>query len=90
MTDRRGFDFNTPIHYAAPPELDTIVWPMFLGFAPEATARGCSAANRRFLWPAVFPAFRCGAAVVGSLWCKPQVSDQSEIQNLEWGDVKTR
>ncbi len=33
---------------------------------------------------------RCGAAAVGSLWCKPQVNDQIEIENPEWGDVNSR
>ncbi len=35
-------------------------------------------------------AIRCGAAAVGSLWCKPQVTSQTEIQNPESGDVKSQ
>ena len=33
---------------------------------------------------------RCKSAAVGSLWCKPQVTSQTEIQNPEWGDVKSQ
>ena len=55
--------------YVAPPELYAFAWPAFLGFAPEATAHGCSAANRKCSCQGrVLSAIRCGAAAVGSLW----------------------
>ena len=37
-----------------------------------------------------FLGIRCVAAAVGSLWCKPQVTSQTEIQNPEWGDAKSQ
>jgi hypothetical protein len=40
--------WNLTEHYVAPPELWTFVLIWFLGFAPEATTHGCSAANRNY------------------------------------------
>ena len=50
MAQQRGIDgsnITTHTIYVAPPELYAYAWPAFLGFAPEATAHGGSAANRK-------------------------------------------
>ena len=51
MADRRAIDdSHITVHtiYVAPPELCIVYLPASLGFAPEATAHGCFAANRNF------------------------------------------
>jgi hypothetical protein len=59
-------------------------WDTDLGLKPEATLRGCSAANRKCCEGTIRSSahrgpvpseIRCGAAAEGSLWLQPQVRD---------------
>gem|GEM_PF-3673866 len=67
----------------APPELSPH-GIAYLGLKPEATLRGCSAANRRLgegtSQPGPVPSvIRCGAAADGSLWLQPQVCNSQSV-----------